>query len=319
MAQRLPDVPDLDRIVGVEIEFGGLRPEAVAEIVGRHVGGSQERRDDRTWMLRDTRIGNIEICLDTALGRSGSTLMKSLVEVGRELIPVEIVTEPIPSRSIRELDGLVAMLREEGAKGTTSDLLKSYGLHFNVSVEPLSAQAVVPVVRAFALIEDWLRQIRPIELSRRVLPFVDPYPRSFVDRVVREGAGWDLDSFCAVYLEETPTRNRSLDMLPVIAHHNRGAVDRALGRNARSVKGRPAFHYRLADSRLGDPAWTIAEEWHQWCVIEAVAARSDVLERLAHAWIGYRGSLLTMPSDWIRIVDDTVRSAFADARLGVAQ
>ena len=59
-------------------------------------------------------------------------------------------------------------------------------------------------------------------------------------------------------------------------------VARALPPEARGG-ARPAYHFRLADSRVDEPDWTLAFEWNRWVLVERVADDADLLAHLAEA------------------------------------
>ncbi len=311
----LPDPEDREgkpRLVGVEIELGDLSEDEVARIASDCLGGKVARAGGNVLEVQGTAIGDLEVYLDTAFKDADNPAIEKAVDLGRSVIPVEIVTEPIPHGDLPKLDALVAALREAGATGTKGHLLNGYGVHLNVSVSSKKAEDIVPIVRAFALLEDWLRHADPIDLARRVLPFVDRYPRDFLDAVADEGESWGLDDLIRVYLEKTPTRNRALDLLPLLRELDEQAVVSALGDDATSVNARPAYHYRLPDSRIGDPDWSLGQEWAQWCLIEQVAARPDLLRALSEAWIAYKSALTTTPSDWVEKVDAILKREFGE-------
>ena len=134
--------------------------------------------------------------------------------------------------------------------------------------------------------------------------------KASVDAVAREGADWTLEDLTRHYLEKTPTRNRALDLLPLLREADEAQVVEALGKDAESVNARPAFHYRLPDSRIGEPDWSLLREWRRWCLVEQVASRPELLTHLSEAWIDYRDALTTLPGDWIRTVDEALSRAF---------
>jgi Putative amidoligase enzyme len=298
------------RAVGVEIELGGLSEEEVAGIASNCLHGSVVKKGGSILEVKDTSLGDLEVYLDTAFKDHPNPAVKQAVEMGRSVIPIEIVTEPIPVSDLPLLDTLVEALRAAGAQGTEDHLLNGYGVHFNVSVISLTAEDIVPVVRAFALVEDWLRSSDPIDFSRRILPFVGKYPRSFLDSVAEEAADWSLADLVRVYLEKTPTRNRALDLLPLLRQIDEESVVRILGEDASAVKARPTYHYRLPDSRVGEPGWSIGKAWSTWCFVEQVAARQDLLDHLSVAWLEYKSALTTTPVDWIERVDASLKAAF---------
>ncbi len=49
------------------------------------------------------------------------------------------------------------------------------------------------------------------------------------------------------------------------------------------IKARPTFHYRLPNSRLGDPDWDLLDPWNDWLVVEALARERRALRRIAAA------------------------------------
>jgi hypothetical protein len=77
-----------------------------------------------------------------------------------------------------------------------------------------------------------------------------------------------LAQFARDYVQANPTRKRSLDMLPLLLHHEPGLAPRFSGK----VKPRPALHYRLPDARVGRPGWTIDADWDRWLAVERLAA-----------------------------------------------
>ena len=177
--------------------------------------------------------------------------------------------------------------------GTDNGVLLGFGMHLNVECRSTDVADVLPVLRAFALLEDWLRGSDPIDLSRRVLPFVDPYPRAFVTELA-EARDWDFAKMAQRY--------RALDLLPILALVNEETVRRMLGDE--KIGARPAFHYRLPDCRIDEPDWSIAHEWDKWALVEDVAEDPDALAHLAKAWCDYKDRWTTTRGDWRASVDD---------------
>ncbi|MBV0913688.1 amidoligase family protein [Anianabacter salinae] len=290
------------RKVGVEIEFGGLGETHVARIVVDVLGGEIDHTGPHEYRVRGTSIGGIKVLLDTALrDKADNPVAEWGLNVSRAVVPVEIVTEPLDPADLPQLDTLLARLRGAGALGTKDGMLLGFGTHLNPSLAGEDAGHILPTLRAFALLEDWLREAEPIDASRRVLPFVDPYPRRLVDALAEEAAAdWTLDRMIAAYLGLAPSRNHALDLLPVLRHLDEDRVVAALGSDAQSVSGRPAFHYRLPDSRIDEEGWSLAPTWNRWCLIERVAADHGFVADLAAAFCAHRASLTTLRGDWAR-------------------
>jgi hypothetical protein len=196
-----------------------------------------------------------------------------------------------------QTDRLVRTLRAVGARGTRDGIAFGFGVHLNPEVAAETADAIMPTVRAFALIEDWLRASDPVDPARRLLPFVDAWPRRLVDLLAAEGGGWSLGDLSDAYVMLSPTRNRALDLLPLLEHVDPERVRRALP-EGQARGGRPTWHYRLPEARVDEPDWSIAYEWNRWCIVERVAARPDLLETLARGWQDHRAALTTLRGDW---------------------
>jgi hypothetical protein len=295
------------RRCGVEIECAGLSLREAADLLRALWGGrlDVERAKDRL-ALRGGRYGTLRIERDTALSRAGAE--GALRAALGDLVPVEIVTDPLAPGDLPLLDRTVAALRAAGARGSRDGVAFGFGVHLNPEVAAETADFVVPVVRAFALLEDWLRASDPIDPARRLLPFVDPWPRRLVDALAADGAAWDLPALTERYLALSPSRNRGLDLLPLLTHLDPDRVAAALP-EAKARGGRPAFHYRLPEARLDEAGWTLAYEWNRWVLVERVAAQPDLLAALAADWQEHRAALTTLRGDWAPRVEAMLAAA----------
>ncbi|MBK5926176.1 amidoligase family protein [Rhodobaculum claviforme] len=293
-----------DRRAGLEVEFAGLDLGATAELVQGLWGGRIEVACDGRLRIAGSVLGDVTVEIDSALARDG--LEGLLLEALGDLVPLEIVTPPLAPAALPEADRLVAALRMAGARGTREALRFGFGLHLNPEI--VAPGAVVPVVRAYGLLEDWLRAADPVDPTRRLLPFVDPWPRALLDRLAADGAGWDVPALTDAYLELTPTRNRGLDLLPLLEHLEPDRVHAALPKG-QAKGGRPTFHYRLPEARVNEADWSVAYEWNRWVVVERVATRPALLDTLAEEWQAHRGALFTIRPDWARTVEDHLRAA----------
>jgi hypothetical protein len=70
------------------------------------------------------------------------------------------LTAPLPMTRLAEVDSAIAVLRRAGATGRGTTLFASLGLHFNVDTPRLDAATITTVLKAFALLESWLRRNR---------------------------------------------------------------------------------------------------------------------------------------------------------------
>ncbi|MGB0497434.1 MAG: amidoligase family protein [Rubricella sp.] len=296
-----------ERRVGVEIEFGGLQEGEAAAIAAGVFGGRAERVSEFAWAVKGADVGDIDVYLDTAFReRASNGLLERGLDLARVVVPVEIVLPPLHQSDLPLLDTLRRALRAAGAEGTRDGFFLGFGVHFNPEIAGEAVEDLLPTMRAFALMEDWLREQDQIDPSRRLLPFTDPWPRSFVDRIVREDPP-TAAALIDLYLEETPTRNRALDMLCAFRHMDEERTMAGLPRGV-SVSARPTYHYRLPDCRIDEKGWSFAYEWNRWVRVERLAATPDALDRLRSRWVEHREAILTTRFDWPGVVEEELRA-----------
>lgn len=284
------------RLVGVEVELGGLGETRIADIAQEHLGGTARKDGPATMVLEDTELGGFKIYLDTKYrDRLSSDFGEMATKAARAVVPVEIVSDPIKPEQIADLDRVMVALREAGAEGTGANVVNGYGVHFNPEVTSETFEDIYPVLLAYALIEDTLRDEAEIDLSRRALPFVDPYPRQLVDRLVLGGLH-DLPDLIDLYLAEAPSRNYGLDMLCLFTHLDAERVKKVMETD--SIGARPTYHFRLPDCRIDNPDWSLALEWKRWQRVEALSQDHEALSELSQAWQTHRSALTTIRPDW---------------------
>ncbi len=289
------------RRVGIEVECGGLTEARVAEIVAHRLGGRAQKTGPYAYTAEGTEIGDVEVLLDTALReRVDGAVARAGLDLGRAVIPVEFVTEPIAPERIPEIDALCGALAAAGAFGTQDGIALGFGLHLNVALPGMQIDDILPTLTAFALIEDWLRARMDLDPSRRLLPFVDPYPAPLLDRLCDPTTEWSLDRLTGVYLDTAGSRNHALDALPILKEAYPDRIVAAVAQMGHK-SARPAWHYRLPDARIDDPHWSIAREWNRWCLVERVAADRELTARLAARWRDYRGRALPIPGQWASV------------------
>jgi len=287
------------RTVGVEIELTGLGVGAIADTVARLFRGSVTRETDYLARVA-TALGEFRIEVDLHLlqrigqrrtqangdGKVVSALRDAVASVAERIAPFEVVSPPLPYPTLPQLDELADALASAGARGTHAGLLHALGLHLNPEVVDTSAAAIHRHIRAFAILEPWLRKRGEVDVSRKLTPFVDPYPAAYVERLLGQETAPPIARLIDEYLRFNPTRNRGLDVLPLFASIDRDRVHAAVPDPR--VRSRPTFHYRLPDSRVGEPGWRVTDEWRLWLVVEELAASPQHMARLADA---YRSTL----------------------------
>lgn len=273
------------RRIGVEVEFSGLTEAETANTIAAFLGGAPVRKGHNYFLVEGSEIGDLEVYLDTAFRQANPSGLRAIsLDLSRDVVPVEIVTQPLDLAGIGRLDEVVRRLRDAGAEGSHAGIFLGYGVHFNVAVPSLDTPGLLPIMRAYALLEDWLRVAGMMDGTRRLMPFADPYPGGYVRRLFACPLDAGVERLIGIYLEETPTRNRGLDMLPVFRQIDEAAVIAAVS-GAESVSARPTFHYRLPDSRVDEPDWSIAYEWNRWVLIERIANDAGLTSRMIDAWL----------------------------------
>jgi hypothetical protein len=291
------------RRVGVEIEFAGLGARRAAEALATGLGGSVIQEDRHAFAVRGTRLGDVAVELDlrhthpqrrgTAtrlrLGRRSAACLGSVLS---PIVPCELVTAPLPMTRLAEIDSAIAVLRRAGATGRGTTLFASLGLHFNVETPRLDAAMITAVLKAFALLESWLRRNRLRTAHERLTRLSERYPEAYVRRILAPDYWPDLESLADDYLAANPTRKRDLDLLPLLLFLDEARVRARLPHE--KIGARPAFHYRLPHAYVGDETWSLLPDWRDWVTVERLAHDRDQLDELGHAYRGFEGK----PAVW---------------------
>ena len=287
------------RRVGVELEFANLDAPGAARLVRDLYGGEIAVEDPHRCRVRGTRLGDFTVELDMRsahpeTGRQGEPgkldqLLQALRplwgNIGSLIMPFEIAAPPVPFAQLPELEALVSGLRRRGAAGTEASPLFAFGLHFNPQVADTGADYVLDHLKAFLILSPWLREQIRIDRTRQISGFIAAFPVDYAAKVVDPAYRPDLDTLITDYLEFNPTRNRELDLFPLFAHLN---PDLLLAKvSDPHVRARPTFHYRLPNARVGDPAWSLAQDWNRWVAVEELAADRGRLDALGAAFRDY--------------------------------
>lgn len=291
-----------ERRVGFELEFAGVELPRLARAVRELYGGEVRSENAFVHSVEHTSLGDFALEVDADLlkkrryrdflreigipleGEAGELLDQAMLETASVAVPFELVTPPIPLSRMPELSELEEALRSLGAKGTRASPLYAFGMQFNPEAPSLAAGSVRAHVQAFLLLQEWLKSEIKVDPSRRIAPFIDNFPKSYLELVLDPDYEPAMDALIADYLEHNPTRNRPLDMTCLLAHVDRDTVLAGV-REPHLVKPRPAYHYRLPDCRIDDPDWSMALEWNRWVEVERLAADA---ERLAGLLAEYR-------------------------------
>ncbi|HST93456.1 MAG TPA: amidoligase family protein, partial [Microvirga sp.] len=211
-------------------------------------------------------------------------------------------TAPTPVDRLQDLNRILRILRQLGAKGTQDAPFYAFGLHFNPEIPRQDAETLASFMKSFVLLNPWLRREVAPDATRDLLGFADPFPAEYVRMVAAPDYWPDIARFIDDYLAANPTRNRDLDLLPLLHHLDTPRV-RAVLPNEK-INGRPTFHYRLPDARVSDPGWSIAPEWNRWVAVERLAADRERLDAVGTAYLSFGGE----DKSWANVVEQVVQS-----------
>jgi hypothetical protein len=276
------------RKAGFELEYSGLSINLSASLVRTVFGGEHVALSTFCHRVRGSRAGAFGVEIDTSFLKDQKYepalralnldpnrhtrrwLEARLLETFALLVPIEIGSPPIPITDLAPLDELRRRLCRHGAKGTRASVFYAFGMHINPEIPSDDPGLLRDYLRAFVLLYPWLKQEADVDVTRSFSPYINPFPTDYVKLILRDGYPSSRDRLIDDYIEHNPTRNRPLDMLPVLSHLDADRVmDRVQDRHL--VKPRPAFHYRLPNCLVDEPGWTLAHEWNLWVAVEHLA------------------------------------------------
>jgi len=278
--------------VGVEIELSGLGYEQLVTLVGELLGGKAVL-ESRYVSKLETPMGRFVIELDSdpvkdldltdervpeALRELGGQAMEVIDAAAERIVPLEVVSPPMPFSELQRIETLVKELREAGALGSREAIYFAFSLQLNPELPDLKPTTLVRYFQAFAVLYDWLKARHQLDISRKFTPYIEPWSSRYTDLLITEGYAPDQHQMMVDYLESNPTRNRALDLLPLFAHLDKPLLDQYV-KDPR-IKSRPTLHYRLPDCDIDNPEWNFSNVWNDWVVVEQIANNADDLAEL---------------------------------------
>lgn len=289
---RLRTHQGLIRKVGFEIEFGSLSVKDAAQVIQSLFGGTVRNLHQYQAHVIDTLYGDFDVGSDSRLLSEkryekyleqmgiepGSALQEGVERIFEKLsgtlLPVEISMPPLEMTNLRPAEELREALQKHSAVGISSSLFAAFGLQFNPEVPDFKASTLLAYLRAFFMLSEWLLEDANIAIARKITPFIHPFPKGYQSLVLDPDYEPSLQKLMRDYLEFNPTRNRPLDLLPLFAFLDselvfQHPVEKDL------IKPRPTFHYRLPNSEIDDPNWSLAREWNKWVQVEILADKQD--------------------------------------------
>lgn len=318
---KIPPVIDKNdgtpRMVGFELEFSGLTLGKAAETIQASLGGKLEGGTAAEQTVHVDSLGDFNVEIDWDFlkrkaaedepNQENGDFFEQLSKAASLLVPVEVVCPPIAIANLNALDPMVSALRKAGAVGTEESLFAAYGVHINTEIFHFDAATLFSYLRAFSLLQWWLVEAHEVNTTRKISPYIDLYPENYVKKLLSSEAPPGIDKIFIDYLEYNATRNRALDMLPLLA-----VIDTERIRNVvddPKIKARPAFHYRLPNCNIEHPDWSLAESWNKWWIIEQLAHRPDDLDDLSSAFLDAEQPILGVSRNkWVGFIDQWLKN-----------
>lgn len=312
---KLKNEEDEKRKAGFEFEFGGIELNDAAQIVERVFGGCRVEESRFLQKVKDTQVGDFKIEIDVSLlkNKEYETVLEKLginidelvdrkdledflAKAASTIIPYEIAAPPIEVDALRIMEELREGLLKKKAQGTKSSLIYAFGLHINPETPSTDINYVLNALRAFFLLYDWIFVESKIDFSRRMTPFINEFPDEYILLVLDPTYTPDMKRLITDYIEYNPTRNRPLDMLPLLSHIDQTLPERLVDE---LVSPRPAFHYRLPNCLIDDPAWRVATEWNYWVEVEKLAEDKEKIRKMSELFLEKkRSTFISFRDKW---------------------
>jgi hypothetical protein len=312
------------RTVGFELEFANVGIGECIQIVQELYGGQVEMENRFSAKVRDTSLGDLSVEIDLKLLtekqykalfdklnidiqhiKLGQDTLEDVIDdtlekVIQKVIPYEIGVPPLPFNRLAELEPLRQALLEHHAKGTEAFFTNAFGTHINTELPDTKPETILDYIRAFLLLYPWLLEAGQTDFARKNLTsFINPFPPEYNLLVLNPDYAPTLEELIDDYHQHNPDRNRPLDMYPLFAYLREEQVNGYS--NLGSVKSRRTFHYRLPNSCVSDPSWTLAQEWNNWVVIEELANQPEKIREMSLEYLALKeDTLLGFDNKWCK-------------------
>ncbi len=299
---------DTSRRAGFEFEFTGISIENCAELLANEYNARMIRDKALKYVIEGTPIGKIQVesdCelaqkitdqkfddLPMPLARYIRRILKKTGQVSTFFLPWEIITEPLEWDQLPALEHLRNFMLRQQAKGSSESIAYAFGTHINCEAGSTEVEDVRDTVRAFIVFYDKLLSQLHVDPSRRISTLILPYPDSYARIVLSSEYNPSWSDFIRHYLRENNTRNRALDLLPLIGYLFPEKINDFSDYSRSRLSPRPTYHYRLPNCEFSNPEWRVAHAWNSWVEIDALAHDKqrlamlckDKLAEINHPW-----------------------------------
>lgn len=313
----LPDIVITDegkeRRVGIEVEFAGIDPIIAATCVRDQFGGSVESSNIFEVRVVDTTLGDFLVELDTnylkPIGErlsqfTGADVLESMASelitrAAEQFVPWELVSPPIPLSNLENFQHLLDHFKDEGALGTRHAIHYAFGLHLNPELPNLKPETILNYLRAYFCLYDWIVEQERIDFARKLTPYINHFDKSYIQKILDSSYKPDQPKLIDDYLEANPTRNRSMDLLPLFSFLDEDRVRQAI--DDKRIKSRPTLHYRLPNCDIDNASWSLLNPWGEWLKVEKLANNPKLLSNICTQYQQYLSSFTNpFSNQWLQ-------------------
>lgn len=314
-ACRMPDIlrtaSGEERRVGVEIELSGLSYVGLVKLTSKLLSGTAHETSRYVAEL-ETDLGKFTIELDSdpikdldlqderipeSFRELGGQAMDVIDAAAEKIVPLEIVSPPLPFSTLERIETLCDELRNAGALGSREAIYYAFGLQLNPELPDLEAPTIVRYLQAFAILYEWLKARHQIDISRKFTSYIEPWNSTYTDKLIEDDYAPNVEQLMRDYLKYNPTRNKALDLLPLFAHIDSKLLAEFV--DDERIKSRPTLHYRLPDCDIDNPQWHFSTVWNDWVVLEQLANNAADLMELRETFRNSRKlSLRNLTHSW---------------------
>jgi len=298
------------RSVGFELEFSGLTLKDIDEILISLTDGKLIEKNRYKHIIKSS-LGEFESIIDFQFltkreifnwflqnGFEDEDFYEFLediesfiADISSIVVPYEITTPPLKIDSLEVMEKIRVALKQDGAKGTDSSVFYAFGFHINPEVYSFDTSEIVDILRAYFLLEEYIEDILEPDLTRKLTPYINPFDDGYKKLITDPSYSPTLEEFIKTYITHNPTRNRSLDLLPLFSYLDEKLVRSFLPEE--KIGKRPTFHFRLPNSKVDEDDWNTYTPWNCWVLVERLAYDKDILAELLQAYQKYLNSLLS--------------------------
>jgi len=121
------------------------------------------------------KMGRKEHQLETFSGELNDSAETLLKQVSLPVVPLEIVSPPLPLDRLIEIEELIVALRNIGARGTSDQLTNAFGMQFNPEIHSQETHQLTAFIKAFLCCYEWIYERSKVNLMRRMTRFQSPF------------------------------------------------------------------------------------------------------------------------------------------------